>query len=488
MSRRRRVLPGQSTSHDSLSKQQETQQQRPQRLEASDDPPEESEEEALQMQAQHLSSSTFGNQMLTADLHAKAKLLPHGRSRTLGVSSTSRTQRPFPFLVVTGRPRSASKDAYRAASMYAKGLNAILATGKFTTGRTAEMGQAAATAVAADSPAISSKENTSDAPDNNLNNVREEMPGNTASGWQTSPQDLRTFAFQQNSGGVIEDVGDLYRYCSDLEPALLHSASSSTNSKPYVPRSARRRPATQHNDDQDDATDVQRFDSSDATSMRSTAEQPKNSQLVGERGSPPQSDNRDSGSARVPDSEADAASDFEEYDDNIEEVPFFECYEDAPSFLARVRELTANLLPTPMGSYSQQIASRGNYQQRQDNGISSQRVGNGTAIPRSDSRRSLASNGSVEQEHIFWIDVDFSCLSEEEFQYLTQLLHLHEVRFWECRSHRHKLTFLGEFCQVTVKDCLVEDRTVTDTKMDIFDNYLFCIVDTLYVIPLITQS
>lgn len=32
-----------------------------------------------------------------------------------------------------------------------------------------------------------------------------------------------------------------------------------------------------------------------------------------------------------------------------------------------------------------------------------------------------------------------------------------------------------------MQDCKVEDRTVTDTKMDIFDSYIFCIVDTIRV-------
>ena len=58
----------------------------------------------------------------------------------------------------------------------------------------------------------------------------------------------------------------------------------------------------------------------------------------------------------------------------------------------------------------------------------------------------------------FWIDVDFSVLSEVRFKELCGLLQFHNI---------------------TVRDCYLEDRTVTDTKVAFFEHYLFCIVDTL---------
>ena len=58
----------------------------------------------------------------------------------------------------------------------------------------------------------------------------------------------------------------------------------------------------------------------------------------------------------------------------------------------------------------------------------------------------------------FWIDIDFSCLSENNFEKLCNILNLHET---------------------TMRDCLIEDKTVTDTKIVQLDTYLFCIVDTL---------
>ena len=58
----------------------------------------------------------------------------------------------------------------------------------------------------------------------------------------------------------------------------------------------------------------------------------------------------------------------------------------------------------------------------------------------------------------FFVDVNFETLTEENFLELCSTLHLHEV---------------------TTRDCFVEDLTVTDTKVSLFDSYLFCIVDTL---------
>ena len=59
---------------------------------------------------------------------------------------------------------------------------------------------------------------------------------------------------------------------------------------------------------------------------------------------------------------------------------------------------------------------------------------------------------------IFWIDVDLSELSADRYEDLCTLLHLHEV---------------------TERDCLFEDKSVTDTKVSMFNNYQFLIVDTL---------
>ena len=51
-----------------------------------------------------------------------------------------------------------------------------------------------------------------------------------------------------------------------------------------------------------------------------------------------------------------------------------------------------------------------------------------------------------------WVDIDFSGLSEDKFKYLCEeILHLHEL---------------------TTRDCFVEDRTVTDTKVSLFPEYL----------------
>ena len=58
----------------------------------------------------------------------------------------------------------------------------------------------------------------------------------------------------------------------------------------------------------------------------------------------------------------------------------------------------------------------------------------------------------------FFVDVNFETLTEENFLELCSTLHLHEV---------------------TTRDCAIEDTTVTDTKVSLFDSYLFCIVDTL---------
>ena len=64
-----------------------------------------------------------------------------------------------------------------------------------------------------------------------------------------------------------------------------------------------------------------------------------------------------------------------------------------------------------------------------------------------------------QQKHVTcWVDVDFSCLSEINFEKLCNILNLHET---------------------TMRDCLIEDRTVTDTKITQLEKYLFCIVDTL---------
>ena len=58
----------------------------------------------------------------------------------------------------------------------------------------------------------------------------------------------------------------------------------------------------------------------------------------------------------------------------------------------------------------------------------------------------------------FWVDIDLSALKEEQYDELSRILMLHNV---------------------TKRDCIVEDTTVTDTKVAIFDHYLFIIVDTL---------
>jgi len=64
----------------------------------------------------------------------------------------------------------------------------------------------------------------------------------------------------------------------------------------------------------------------------------------------------------------------------------------------------------------------------------------------------------IQQKITCWVDVDFSCLSEMNFEKLCNILNLHET---------------------TMRDCLIEDRTVTDTKITQLEKYLFCIVDTL---------
>ena len=58
----------------------------------------------------------------------------------------------------------------------------------------------------------------------------------------------------------------------------------------------------------------------------------------------------------------------------------------------------------------------------------------------------------------FWVDIDFSHLTPEQYNTVCNLLRFHDV---------------------TIKDCFIEDTTVTDTKVSVFDTYLFCIVDTL---------
>ena len=58
----------------------------------------------------------------------------------------------------------------------------------------------------------------------------------------------------------------------------------------------------------------------------------------------------------------------------------------------------------------------------------------------------------------FWVDIDFSALSESTFEKVCNILNLHET---------------------TMRDCLIEDKSVTDTKISQLEDYLFCIVDTL---------
>ena len=58
----------------------------------------------------------------------------------------------------------------------------------------------------------------------------------------------------------------------------------------------------------------------------------------------------------------------------------------------------------------------------------------------------------------FWVDIDFSALSESTFEKVCNVLNLHET---------------------TMRDCLIEDKSVTDTKISQLEDYLFCIVDTL---------
>ena len=67
-------------------------------------------------------------------------------------------------------------------------------------------------------------------------------------------------------------------------------------------------------------------------------------------------------------------------------------------------------------------------------------------------------NESDSDVSTYWIDVDFSYLSPARYEELCQLLEFHDV---------------------TKKDCFVEDTTVTDTKVSLFDHYMFIIVDTL---------
>lgn len=57
-----------------------------------------------------------------------------------------------------------------------------------------------------------------------------------------------------------------------------------------------------------------------------------------------------------------------------------------------------------------------------------------------------------------WVDIDFSVLTEHQYNQLCQLLQMHAV---------------------TKRDCYVEDVSVTDTKISNFIKYSFCIVDTL---------
>jgi Mg2+ and Co2+ transporter CorA len=58
----------------------------------------------------------------------------------------------------------------------------------------------------------------------------------------------------------------------------------------------------------------------------------------------------------------------------------------------------------------------------------------------------------------FWVDVDLSALGAGRYGELCELLHLHDV---------------------TRRDCIVEDTSVTDTKISYYQHYLFLIVDTL---------
>ena len=65
----------------------------------------------------------------------------------------------------------------------------------------------------------------------------------------------------------------------------------------------------------------------------------------------------------------------------------------------------------------------------------------------------MSGNGNI------WVDIDFSGIPEVRFKHLCQeILCLHDL---------------------TARDCFIEDRTVTDTKVSLFPEYLFCIVDTL---------
>lgn len=67
----------------------------------------------------------------------------------------------------------------------------------------------------------------------------------------------------------------------------------------------------------------------------------------------------------------------------------------------------------------------------------------------------LATDGGMN----FWVDIDLTALSPDRYDDL-------------CKN------FLG-LHDVTQRDCIVEDTTVTDTKVSMFANYLFLIVDTL---------
>ena len=60
-----------------------------------------------------------------------------------------------------------------------------------------------------------------------------------------------------------------------------------------------------------------------------------------------------------------------------------------------------------------------------------------------------------------WVDIDFSVLTEEHYDDVCCLLQFHNL---------------------TKKDVFVEDVSVTDTKISMFKNYSFCIVDTLVVV------
>ena len=59
---------------------------------------------------------------------------------------------------------------------------------------------------------------------------------------------------------------------------------------------------------------------------------------------------------------------------------------------------------------------------------------------------------------LVWVDVDLSTLGEGRYEQLCDWLQLHDV---------------------TRRDCIIEDTSVTDTKVSLFDMYLFLIVDTL---------